>query len=117
MGRVYIQLNHDRVTNDLNSRIELGNRLLIEDIYDKSIPLTPLGNTANLRMFVRRYTEDKDGIIEWTVPYASYQNRGMRYDGSHVVKNYTTPGTGAHFADMAVEQCLERVDDYYKGLI
>ena len=31
------------------------------------------------------------------VPYAAYQERGMRRDGSHVVRHYTTPGTGAHF--------------------
>lgn len=31
------------------------------------------------------------------VAYAAYQERGMRADGSHKVRHYTTPGTGAHF--------------------
>lgn len=31
------------------------------------------------------------------VPYAAYQERGMRADGSHKVRHYTTPGTGKHF--------------------
>lgn len=31
------------------------------------------------------------------VPYAAYQERGMRRDGSHKVRHYTTPGTGAHY--------------------
>jgi len=29
--------------------------------------------------------------------YARYQEFGQRADGSHVVRNYTTPGTGAHY--------------------
>jgi hypothetical protein len=32
-----------------------------------------------------------------SVQYAAYQERGMRKDGSHKVRHYTTPGTGAHF--------------------
>lgn len=31
------------------------------------------------------------------VKYAMYQERGMRADGTHVVRNYTTPGTQAHY--------------------
>lgn len=31
------------------------------------------------------------------VPYAGYQERGMRRDGSRKVRHYTTPGTGKHF--------------------
>lgn len=29
--------------------------------------------------------------------YAGYQEFGQRKDGSHIVRRYTTPGTGAHF--------------------
>lgn len=38
------------------------------------------------------------------VPYAAYQERGHRYDGSHQVKRYTTPNTGAHFLQDAGER-------------
>lgn len=31
------------------------------------------------------------------VPYAAYQERGHRYDGSRQVRHYTTPNTGAHY--------------------
>lgn len=34
--------------------------------------------------------------------YAAYQERGMRLDGSHKVKKYTTPGTGKGFLAAAV---------------
>ena len=35
--------------------------------------------------------------ITYEMPYAEYQYYGMRKDGSHVVKNYTTPGTGTYW--------------------
>ena len=35
--------------------------------------------------------------ITYESSYARYQYYGMREDGSHVVKNYTTPGTGPYW--------------------
>ena len=35
--------------------------------------------------------------ITYEQPYASYQYYGEREDGSHKVKNYTTPGTGPYW--------------------
>ena len=40
-------------------------------------------------------------------PYAAYQERGMRLDGTHVVKNYTTPGTGSRYLQNAAESVLK----------
>lgn len=34
--------------------------------------------------------------------YASYQERGARADGSHVIKNYTTSGTSSGFFTRAI---------------
>ena len=33
------------------------------------------------------------------VKYAMYQERGMRADGTHIVRNYTTAGTQAHYLE------------------
>ena len=45
------------------------------------------------------------------VQYAMYQERGMRADGTHVVRNYTTAGTHAHYleetGDSIVKQGLK----------
>jgi hypothetical protein len=35
--------------------------------------------------------------------YAAYQERGMRYDGSHVVRHYTSPGTGKGWFNNALQ--------------
>lgn len=42
-----------------------------------------------------------------SVPYAAYQERGMRADGSHIVRNYTTPGTGSRYLQNAFESVLK----------
>lgn len=39
--------------------------------------------------------------------YAGYQERGMRIDGSRVVRNYTTPGTGSRYLYNAFEITLK----------
>ena len=57
------------------------------------------------------------GTIIWRQPYSSYQERGSRADGSHVVRNYTTPGTGKDFAKNSVKETLSHVRDFYKNII
>ena len=42
-----------------------------------------------------------------SVPYASYQERGERLDGSYKVRNYTTPGTGKRFLQNAFESVIK----------
>jgi len=39
----------------------------------------------------------KPGTITYESVYAKYQYYGRRKDGTHVVKNYTTPGTGTYW--------------------
>lgn len=43
--------------------------------------------------------------ITYESPYASYQYRGMREDGSHIIVsgNYTTPGTGPHWDERMLD--------------
>lgn len=42
-----------------------------------------------------------------TVPYASYQERGCRADGTHPVRNYTTPGTGKRYLQNAFDSVIK----------
>lgn len=41
------------------------------------------------------------------IKYAGYQERGMALDGSRVVRNYTTPGTGSRYLLNAFESVLK----------
>lgn len=40
--------------------------------------------------------------------YGSYQERGMRADGTRVVKKYTTPNTGAHYLENAGKTVVKK---------
>ena len=51
-----------------------------------------------------------DKII-YELPYASYQYYGEREDGSHKVKNYTTPGTGPYWDRRMVSAYMKTITD------
>lgn len=46
--------------------------------------------------------------------YAAYQERGMRRNGSHVVRRYSTPGTGAHYLRDAGRSISDKALNYLK---
>lgn len=46
--------------------------------------------------------------------YAMYQERGMRADGSHVVRHYTTAGTQAHYLQESGDQIVKQGIGVYK---
>lgn len=67
-------------------------KFLTETCYrhmDKYVPM----DEGNLRTIV----DIQRNRIIYESPYASYQYYGQRADGSHKVKNYTTPGTGPYW--------------------
>lgn len=75
---------------------------------DKYVPQ----RDGNLRTIV----DIQPNKIVYESEYAEYQYRGERQDGSHKVKNYTTPGTGPYWdqrmisADM--EEVVKQVQDF-----
>ena len=106
-------------SNLIKTRNENANTLIIrqmlEDTWTFANPVTPL-KTGHLRSAVdKRMIDNKSGYIEWNTPYASYQDRGMRADGSRVIRNHTTPGTHERFASEAVSKVLARLP-YYANL-
>lgn len=50
--------------------------------------------------------------VEIDKAYAAYQERGVRKDGTHIVKHYTTAGTSAHFFRRAID-AVERNKSAY----
>ncbi len=45
--------------------------------------------------------QEGDRDLVWSNVYAGYQWYGMRADGTHVVRHYTTPGTGKMWVEQA----------------
>ena len=115
---VTIQHNEEYIRQLTTQRISLANRLIIEDIHRTSLHNTPMISSQLRRNVTKTVVpETYTGTIIWKVPYASYQERGSRADGSYVVKNYTTPGTGKDFAKNAVKKTLSDVNKFYKNII
>ena len=54
--------------------------------------------------------------IIYESPYARYQYYGVREDGTHKVRNYTTPGTGTYWDKRMVsaemQDVVKEVQDY-----
>lgn len=78
---------------------------------DKYVPK----DEGNLRTIV----DIEDNSITYESPYARYQYYGVREDGTHKVKNYTTPGTGPYWDKRMVsaemQDVVKEVQDYIGG--
>ena len=58
---------------------------------------------------LRTIVDIQPDSITYESVYAEYQYYGMRKDGTHVVKNYTTPGTGPYWDKRMVSAEMENV--------
>lgn len=76
---------------DANGRVQKFFTDTCAKHMDKYIPYEP--EIGALRTVVDKGTD----YITYESDYASYQYHGQRQDGTHVVKNYTTPGTGPYW--------------------
>lgn len=106
----------DRFIRQTKNKITTANRKLGEEVMKESRFNTPMAKTVQLRGRTTVTPIDNHVVLEWDVPYAQYQERGMRWDGTHVVKHYTEPGTGAHFAENAVKKVfkIKNIQKHYK---
>ena len=82
---------------------------------DKYVPMSDLESKGDLRTIV----DMQPNSITYESPYAMYQYRGMREDGTHVVQHYTTPGTGPYWDKRMVsaemQDVVKEVQDYIGG--
>ena len=87
---------------------------LTENCYKAMDKYVPMDN-GDLRTNVTLTTNS----ITYESPYASYQYYGIREDGTHKVKNYTTPGTGTYWDKRMVsaemQDIVKEVQDYVGG--
>jgi len=110
-----VKIEDNTMTVYLNKRLKASTFLsfLINDIVNVSKPKTPKKD-GDLRAKIIKQVLGTKATLIWNRKYAQYQERGMRRDGSRVIKKYTTPGTGANFAQNAVNQVSKNIDKYVK---
>lgn len=97
--------NTDYLKGLMNNRIHLMNNSLTSEIRKEAYFITPQKN-GDLHTQIVTRSSGNEATITWEMPYAAYQERGMRADGTHVIKNYTTAGTGPHFAQQSAHTAL-----------
>ena len=51
--------------------------------------------------------------IQYNKKYASYQHRGARKDGTRVVRNYSTQGTGSKFLSDPASEIMRKKRTYF----
>lgn len=93
------QVIGDRIDNQFGVALQqIG-----EDVIRSANPNTPK-KTGRLRTSAHLTKEgNKQVSVEWSAPYAEKQEKGISSKGTPI-QNYTTPGTGAHFAQNAIDE-------------
>lgn len=84
----------------------LALRFILDDIDRVANPVTPR-KRGNLRGDILKTVLGLRGTIIWGKNYAIYQEENQ-------FRNYTTPGTGPHYAENSVKQVADNVNKHFK---
>lgn len=104
---VKVRNNTAKLKTKIENNTAVMIRLVLRDVHAQAEPNTPM-RTGNLRAQVVEQALGKSGHIQWNAKYATYQE-----DGSQGTPwNYTTQGTGPHFAENAVNDVVGQLDRY-----
>lgn len=114
-----VNLRFPMVEQQAKNACQIAIRMMMEDIHNYSTQITPYKEGALRTSVTKQMPQPLVGIMTWNVPYAQYQERGMRADGTHIVRNYTTPGTHAHFVEESLDKVVQRIPQYLRmgGLV
>jgi hypothetical protein len=94
--------NTVNIKMDLTQKANIFLRLFADEIVTLSEPNTPK-KQGNLRRDVLKSVLGLKGTVKWQKRYAAIQEKKQ-------FRNYTTPGTGPHYARNAVNSALSRVN-------
>lgn len=102
---VRIQSNVPQIITQTDLGMEFAIRLALDDIQRTARPMTPM-KTGELRS--SSVIRANEGVVNWTADHAGIlENKEF--------SNYTTPGTGPHFAERAVRQVEQRFDQHLRA--
>lgn len=124
---VIVKTDRQKMQGVMDKASDLAKYALAEQMLADSEKFVPysggsIQSAGNLRES-GKIVKGEDGAlyIVWDTVYALYQWFGVRADGSHKVRNYTTPGTGKQWVETARAQYGDRWHDiaqkgFNKGL-
>ena len=93
------------------NKVALAIRLMLEATHQTANPKTPK-KYGRLRSDVRKQVQGTSGTIIWDKNYALFQEAGITHGTT--MRNYTTAGTGPHFAANAVLKVVRNAHAIFK---
>ena len=103
---VKVTSNRLQIVSETDNRTSLAIRFMLEAIHRESTPTTPKKDGL-LRADVTKVAQGKRGYIMWDKNYAVYQEKKQ-------YTNYTTAGTGPHFAENAARKVAKNAQEYFR---
>lgn len=101
---IKVKIDHDRA-------VSLAIRYMLDAIDQTASPNTPK-EIGVLRRSVQKKVTGPRGEIRWPQKYAQAQEAGTTR--GFPIRNYTTAGTGPHFAENAVNKVIKNADIYFR---
>lgn len=98
--------NSPAVMDDIQRKFSLALRFMLDAIDTASQPATPK-RVGDLRKNKLKQVLGLSAAIQWRQGYAAIQE-----DVQH--RNYTTPGTGPHYAENAVRPVVAGAESYFR---
>lgn len=89
-----------QIINDVEIKSNAFLRVFAEDVVKEAESVTPK-RLGDLRNNVLKEILGLKGKIKWIKDYAVYQETKQ-------YKNYTTPGTGPHFAEDTIKKMVDK---------
>lgn len=99
---VNIKTNQSAWKSTIEKAADMSAAALANQMMNDSIDYIPTDGENTLRDSGKIENPAKgERALTWDNVYAGYQWFGVRADGTHEVKHYTTPGTGKAWVDEA----------------
>jgi hypothetical protein len=108
--------NTNLVLRDIEKRVDMILSAMVTDVYrlsQQQVPVSAGGGHLQSSGITKR-SGHLEYQIKYNKEYAAYQHRGMRRDGTHVVRNYTYPGKKSHYLTDPANQIFRNQDSYIK---
>lgn len=103
--------NTSQISSNTEQRASIFLRTAADEMINISTPKTPK-DKGNLRNDILKQVLGLKGKVVWNKNYAVFQEKKQ-------YRNYTTPGTGPHFAENAAKELVTRTESIARkvGLI
>lgn len=103
--------NIPQVTSENVQKLSVALRYMTDAVVEEAHPNTPK-DKDRLRKDIVKQVLGLHGEIHWLKEYAGAQEAGTTR--GYPIKNYTTPGTGPHYAENAVKKVAKDSDVYLR---